>query len=115
MGGIGYCFYILADTRLEETGPAAAGIIFVFGVEERLAAAAAVINTLVLAVMIFPGKRAFGTLAPGDIILFRSQPGTPLVFCLFHAVTHPVPRDQIRCRYERRHLAVFAGIRRVAP
>jgi len=63
-----------------ETGPAAAGMEFVFGRKQGVAAANAVVNAFSGAIGIFAGKRRLRAFFPADMELFGTEIVPPVLF-----------------------------------
>ncbi|MCY1448914.1 hypothetical protein D9M71_656250 [compost metagenome] len=76
----------VADRRVE-TRPAAAGIEFGPGVEQRFATADAVVDTVGFGGVVFTGKRPFGAFEAAHVVLLRIEHRLPFFqgfFQLFH-------------------------------
>ena len=65
--------------RLVKARPAAAGIKFGAGIEQRLVAANAVINTVGFGAVVFTRKRSLSALEPAHVVLLRIEHGLPFV------------------------------------
>lgn len=81
---------LLADAvslnGLPEAGPAAAGIKFRCGIEQRVVAARAAVYAIVMAIPVNAGKKCFGAALAAYLILLRGQFLTPRGIGFFQLV-----------------------------
>src|SRR5262245_13866383 len=83
--------HVALGERLPETGPARSRVKLRPGVEQRLPAADAGIDTVLLRVPVGPGEGPFGALLARDAELLLGQLPAPRVIGFYYLVAHVAP------------------------